>query len=54
MYLCIEQTTTIYPIRLALPVGNRNENAVYDLQGRRVQSLKRGLYIKNGIILQVK
>lgn len=36
----------------ALRLNNKekmiNDNTVYDLQGRRVQSPKRGLYIKDG------
>ena len=42
----------------ALRLNNKekmiNDNTVYDLQGRRVQSPKRGLYIKDGKKIMIK
>ena len=42
----------------ALRLNNKekmiNDNTVYDLQGRRVQSPKRGLYIKDGKNIMIK
>ena len=54
----VQNTGIMTGICDALRLNNKekmiNDNTVYDLQGRRVQSPKRGLYIKDGKKIIIK